>query len=97
VKTGSRVLAGVTLGYKRGYLVSSVEMGGEADGQYVLLEDYEALYLQFASALHRVDAKFQTRRAFRESERTSKARPDTQGRTSWFGRFLDYLKAHSRL
>ena len=26
-----------------------------------------------------------------------KAWPDAQGRTSWLGRFLDYLKAHDRL
>src|SRR5208337_2405340 len=40
---------------KRGYPVSYIEMGEEADGQYMLPEDYATLYLQFATALHRVD------------------------------------------
>src|SRR5437660_8988978 len=39
----------------RKYPVSYIEMGEEADGQYMLPEDYGALYLQFAQALHRVD------------------------------------------
>ena len=40
---------------KRGYPVSYVEMGEEADGQFMLPEDYAALYLQWATAIHRVD------------------------------------------
>jgi hypothetical protein len=40
---------------KRGYPVSYVEMGEEADGQYMLPEDYGALYLQWVTAIHRVD------------------------------------------
>ena len=35
---------------KRGYPVSHIEMGEEPDGQYMLPEDYGALYLQFATA-----------------------------------------------
>jgi hypothetical protein len=82
----------------RGYPVSYIEMGEEADGQYMLPEDYGALYLQFANALHRVDAKFKLGGpAFQGVSEDIKAWPDAQGRTSWFGRFLDYLKAHSRL
>jgi hypothetical protein len=82
----------------RGYHVSYVEMGEEADGQYMLPEDYGALYLQFANALHRVAASLKLGGpAFQGVTEDIKAWPDAQGRTSWFGRFLDYLKAHSRL
>src|SRR6202022_5055942 len=42
---------------KRGYPVSYIEMGEEPDGQFMLPEDYAALYLQWATALHRVDQK----------------------------------------
>ena len=48
---------------KRGYPVSYVEMGEEPDGQFMLPEDYAALYLQWATALHRVDPKLKIGRA----------------------------------
>jgi hypothetical protein len=83
---------------KRGYPVSYIEMGEEADGQYMLPEDYATLYLQFATALHRVDPSFKLGGpAFEGVNEDIKAWPDAQGQTSWFRRFLDYLKAHGRL
>ncbi|PYX74766.1 MAG: glycosyl hydrolase family 5 [Acidobacteria bacterium] len=83
---------------KRGYPVSYVEMGEEADGQYMLPEDYGSLYLQFASALHQVDGGFKLGGpSFQGVTEDIKAWPDVQGRTSWLGRFLDYLRAHNRL
>jgi len=83
---------------KRGYPVSYIEMGEEADGQYMLPEDYGALYLQFAKALHEVDPMFRLGGpSFQGVTEDIKAWPDAQGRTSWFRRFLDYLRAHSRL
>jgi len=83
---------------KRGYPVSYVEMGEEPDGQYMQPEDYGALYLEFASALHRVDPGFKLGGpVFEGVTEDIKVWPDAQGRTSWLGRFLDYLKAHKRL
>jgi F5/8 type C domain len=83
---------------KRGYPVSYIEMGEEADGQYMTPEDYGALYLQFATALHRVDPGFKLGGpAFEGVTEDIKSWADAKGRTSWFGRFLDYLKAHNRL
>ena len=83
---------------QRGYPVSYIEMGEEADGQYMQPEDYATLYLQFASALHRVDPTFKLGGpAFEGVTEDIKAWPNTAGRTSWFGRFLEYLKIHDRL
>jgi hypothetical protein len=83
---------------KRGYPVSYVEMGEEPDGQYMQPEDYATLYLQFAAALHRVDPNFKLGGpVFEGVTEDIKVWPDAQGRSSWLGRFLDYLKAHGRL
>jgi hypothetical protein len=83
---------------KRGYPVSYVEMGEEPDGQFMLPEDYAALYLQWATALHKVDPKLKLGGPiFTGVNEDIKVWPDAQGRTSWLGRFVDYLKAHGRM
>ncbi|HUI51615.1 MAG TPA: hypothetical protein VLX60_07515, partial [Terriglobales bacterium] len=80
---------------KRGYPISYIEMGEEPDGQFMLPEDYAALYLQWARALHRVDAKLKLGGPiFTGVNEDIKVWPDAQGRTSWLARFLDYLKSH---
>jgi len=90
--------AQMTYIHKRGYPVSYIEMGEEADGQYMTPEDYGALYLQFATALHQVDPKFKLGGpSFEGVTEDIKAWPDAKGQTSWFTRFLDYLRAHGRL
>jgi len=83
---------------KRGYPISYVEMGEEPDGQFMLPEDYAALYLQWATALHRVDPKLKLGGPiFTGVNDDIKVWPDAQGRTSWLGRFVEYLKAHGRM
>lgn len=83
---------------KRGYSVGYVEMSEEPDGNNMLPEDYGALYLQWATALHRVDPKLKLGGpVFTGENEDIKVWPDAQGRTSWLGRFLDYLKAHNRM
>jgi len=83
---------------QRGYPISYVEMGEEADGQYMQPEDYASLYLQFATAMHRVDPTLKLGGpAFQGVTDDIKAWPDRNGKDSWFGRFLAYLKAHNRL
>jgi F5/8 type C domain len=83
---------------KRGYPVSYVEMGEEPDGAYMLPEDYAALYVQWAKALHKVDPKLKLGGpVFTGVNEDIKAWADAQGRTSWLGRFIDYLKAHGQI
>ena len=83
---------------QRGYPVSYIEMGEEPDGQFMLPEDYGALYLQWASALHRADPTAKLGGpVFQGVNEDIEVWPDAQGRVSWLGRFLDYLKAHKRL
>ena len=84
--------------YKRHYPISWIEMGEEADGQHMLPEDYGALYLQFATAIHRLvpEAKLGGP-AFEGTIDDVEVWPDAAGKVSWLGRFLDYLKAHGRM
>jgi len=83
---------------KRGYPIVYVEMGEEPDGQFMLPEDYAALYLQWATALHRVHPKLKLGGPiFTGSNEDIKAWPDAQDRTSWLGRFVEYLKSHGRI
>src|SRR2546430_16379091 len=39
----------------QGYKFDQVELSEEPDGQYVTPDDFGALYIQFAEAIHRVD------------------------------------------
>lgn len=82
----------------RGYPISYVEMGEEPDGKHALPEDYAALYLQWATAIHKVDPNLKLGGpVFEGVNEDIRVWPDVQGRTSWMGRFVDYLKAHHRL
>jgi hypothetical protein len=86
---------------RRGYPLAGVELGEEPDGQRVTPEDYGALYLQFASALRGVDPgvrlggpSFQN---LRDDPLQLWPRLESPGpRTTWLGRFLDYLARHGR-
>ncbi len=83
---------------KRGYPISWVEMGEEPDGQFMLPEDYGALYLQFATALHRIDPSLKLGGpVFEGVNEDILVWPDASGKTSWLGRFVEYLKARDRL
>ena len=90
--------AEITYLKKRGYPISRIEMGEEPDGQYMGPEDYAALYLQWAAALHKIDPTLQLGGpVFEGVSEDIKFWPDSHGETSWFKRFLSYLKTHNRL
>jgi hypothetical protein len=83
---------------KRGYPISYIEMGEEPDGQYFAPEDYATLYLQWATALHKVDPNLKLGGpVFEGVSEDIQFWPNAEGKTSWFQRFLGYLKAHGRL
>ena len=73
-------------------------MGEEPDGKHTLPEDYGALYLQWATALHKVDPSLKLGGPIFEGvNKDIEVWPDARGRTSWMGRFFDYLREHNRL
>jgi hypothetical protein len=83
---------------KRGYPIGSIEMGEEPDGKHAMPEDYAALYLQWAKAIHAVDPKLKLGGPIFEGVNEDiRVWPNAQGKTSWMGRFVDYLKAHGRI
>jgi hypothetical protein len=96
--TPDNAVAEITYLKKRGYPISYVEMGEEADGQYMLPEDYAALYLQWATAIHRVDPALKLGGpSFQGVNKDIEVWPDANGKVSWTERFLDYLKRHGRM
>jgi len=83
---------------KRGYRISYIEMGEEPDGKHAMPEDYAALYLQWATAIHKVDPALKLGGPIFEGvNQDISVWPDAQGRKSWMGRFVDYLKSHDRI
>jgi F5/8 type C domain len=83
---------------KRGYPIGYIEMGEEPDGKHAIPEDYGALYIQWATAIHRVDPKLKLGGPIFEGVNEDiHVWPDARGRTSWMGRFVSYLKAHGHI
>jgi len=81
----------------RGYKFDATELGEEPDGQYVTPEDFGALYLQFAQAIHDVDRSVKLGGpSFQEISTDEDASKANRGNGEWMRRFLEYLKRHGR-
>ena len=78
-------------------VIGYVEMGEEPDGQYILPEDYAALYLQWAKALHAVDPNLKLGGPVLQSDLEVYVWPNASGNTSFLNRFLTYLNLHGAL
>ena len=92
--------AAAEIGYLkvRGYPVERVELGEEPDGQFVAPEDYAALYIQFAKAIHAVDSKLKLGGpSFQDIEPGETIGLTQTGKPGWLKRFLAYLKERGRL
>ncbi|HEY4320685.1 MAG TPA: discoidin domain-containing protein [Gemmatimonadales bacterium] len=86
----------------RGYPLLGVELGEEPDGQRVTPEDYGSLYLQFATALHRVDPTVRLggpswQDLLDDPLQLWPRQPVAGPRPTWIGRFLDYVDEHRRI
>jgi len=82
----------------RRYPISYIEMGEEVDGQYAVPEDYAALYVEWAKAIHAVDPKVKLGGPVFEGVNIDiPVWRDGAGDSSWFRRFLAYLTSHGHL
>ena len=79
----------------RGYPVARLELGEEPEEQYAAPEDYGALYVQFADALHRAAPALELGGPSLVANPTV---PPGEGNPARFaGRVLEYLRARGRL
>jgi hypothetical protein len=81
----------------RGYKFNQVELGEEPDGQYITPEDFGALYIQFADAIHRVDPNLQLGGPSFQEILPSRDPTYPIDNATWMRRFLAYLKTRNRL
>jgi hypothetical protein len=80
----------------RGYAFRQVEMGEEPEGQQVSPEHEAALYLEFATAIHKVDPTLVLGGPSFQSG-IVRMRFEGEGNDSWVARFIGYLRDRGRL
>ena len=77
----------------RGYPLRQIEIGEEPDGQFMMPEDYGALYVQWADAIHAVDPRLKLGGpGFQTALYGWQCWPDARGNSSWMNRFMAYLE-----
>ena len=75
-----------------------IEVGEECDGKHMTPEDYGAIYIQVADAVHKLTPSAKLGGPIFEGvDKDITLWADDEGRTSWMERFVDYLKAHGHL
>ena len=96
--TPDNVAAEVRFLKARGYDVRQMELGEEPDGQNISPEHYGALFVQFADAIRKENPGLVLGGPGFQSEVDGwNSIPDNDGKTSWMGRFLSYLKSRERM
>ena len=82
----------------RGYPIELAELGEEPDGQFVVPEDYAALYIQFAKAIHAIDSKLKLGGpSFQDIEPGELIGQLKTGKPVWLRRFLAHLQERGHL
>ena len=82
---------------KKGYRIAGVEVGEEPDGQYVTPEDYGALYIQWAEAIHKIAPQIKIGGpSFQEIAPDTRRGKTEGGNPVWFERFIKYLERRRR-
>jgi hypothetical protein len=79
---------------KRQYPLEGIELGEEPDGQWVLPEDYAALYAGVAHRLSTLSPRLKLGGpSLQNFESQLLTWPDASGNRSWMNRFLNYTRA----
>ena len=81
----------------RGYKIRSVEIGEEADGEYISPEDYGALWVQWAKAIHAFDPAIQLGGPSLQDSTADFWNDSDKSDTDYGTRFIAYLRSHNAL
>ena len=81
--------------FVRGDALRGVEIGEEPDGQFVVPEDYGALYVQWTKALRAIAPSLPLGGpVFQGTTSDVLTWPDARGDASWLRRFIAYVRTH---
>jgi len=81
---------------KKGYPIVGIELGEEPDGQFMSPEDYGALYVQWATAIHSAYPNYKLGGPVLSSS-VVQTWSDALGNVDWMKRFAAYLISHNAL